>query len=479
MEQTITNAERFIHEKEPLINNRYRAGFHAMPPVGWINDPNGFCFYKGLYHLFCQFNPYDSKWGPMHWGHWTSSDLLTWDWVGVALAPDMVYDRKGVFSGTALVEDDKLILMYTGVSEDAEGKELQQQCIAFSDDGLHFQKAKENPVIRSDQLPKDADFRNFRDPKLLRINGTYWAIVANRSESGGYLTAFYSTDMVHWTLKGTFCRNLGSMLECPDLHPIDESLDALLTCVMEPEIEYADVGSDNQPLCLLGHADIANSKFDIQDVIPLDFGRHLYAPQAMDDPALGTVMVGWLPGWNVKIPTDYLNHGWAGYMSLPRILKIQNNKLIQQPLPALRSRRKDSQTCTACLNDNEMLSGKHEQMAEIEMEMKPVGPVEIQIMSAEDEKILLKYDPETEMLKVNSDTSGYSMFSNKEKTETLVPFDDGKIKLDILIDVAIAEIFINDGEKVLTVLSYSKQKDHKWSVRAVAGCELTVRVWPL
>lgn len=107
--------------------------FHLTPRTGWMNDPNGFCYYQGAYHLFYQYYPYDTVWGPMHWGHAVTTDLLHWDYRPCALAPDTDADAKGCFSGTAVpAPDGRLLLLYTGVQQagDAPDAVRQLQCLA-------------------------------------------------------------------------------------------------------------------------------------------------------------------------------------------------------------------------------------------------------------------------------------------------------------------------------------------------------------
>ncbi len=90
--------------------------FHISAPAGWINDPNGFSVYNGKIHLFYQYYPYLREWGPMHWGHSTTSDMIKWEQLPCVLAPDEEYDKKGCFSGSAIEADGKHVLVYTGVT---------------------------------------------------------------------------------------------------------------------------------------------------------------------------------------------------------------------------------------------------------------------------------------------------------------------------------------------------------------------------
>ena len=121
-----------------------RLKYHFEPRTGWMNDPNGLIFYNGKYHAFFQHNPYKPVWGPMHWGHAVSDDLIHWEELEIALRPDMEYENTGgCFSGSAVEKDGVLYLFYTSVSE----KLGQTQSVAISRDGVHFEKYEGNPVI--------------------------------------------------------------------------------------------------------------------------------------------------------------------------------------------------------------------------------------------------------------------------------------------------------------------------------------------
>ncbi|MDE6319779.1 MAG: glycoside hydrolase family 32 protein, partial [Lachnospiraceae bacterium] len=131
--QTLRDARRYEETMERKIGWEEKPDFHLSTRVGWMNDPNGFSFYKGEYHMFYQYHPYDSHWGPMHWGHAVSKDLLHWEYLPAALAPDMDYDRDGCFSGSAVVlPDGRQLLMYTGVAKETQPdggtREIQTQC---------------------------------------------------------------------------------------------------------------------------------------------------------------------------------------------------------------------------------------------------------------------------------------------------------------------------------------------------------------
>ncbi len=151
MSQILRDARKYEEITEKEIADALRPDFHLSSRVGWMNDPNGFSYYRGMYHLFYQYHPYSSHWGPMHWGHAVSKDLLHWEYLPAALAPDTNYDKDGCFSGSALtLPDGQHLLMYTGISKerqpDGSDREVQTQCIAVGD-GMDYEKCLENPVL--------------------------------------------------------------------------------------------------------------------------------------------------------------------------------------------------------------------------------------------------------------------------------------------------------------------------------------------
>lgn len=183
----VQKANQYIREKRTEVVDEYRNHFHLMAPVGWINDPNGFIYFRGEYHLFYQFYPYDSVWGPMHWGHAKSKDLLHWEELPVALAPGESYDKDGCFSGSAIEKDGKLYLMYTGHT--VVGEQVRQvQCLAVSEDGIVFKKYAQNPIIAEEHIADVAQIDDFRDPKVFQREGHFYSVVAAKTaESRGQI----------------------------------------------------------------------------------------------------------------------------------------------------------------------------------------------------------------------------------------------------------------------------------------------------
>ena len=225
MIERIEKAQKEIEAKrETVQQGKFRQDYHFMAETGWINDPNGLIYFKGKYHFFYQYNPYSGFWDYMHWGHAVSEDMIHWEYLPLALAPSEVYDdhlKGGCFSGSAIEHDGKLFLIYTGTCNNGKGFE-QSQCIAYSEDGIHFEKYEGNPVITAPEgVPTDL----FRDPKVWKHDDTYY-VVCGASQNGFAQARLYkSTDMFHWEFVNVLAESRGEwgyMWECPDFYPVGD-----------------------------------------------------------------------------------------------------------------------------------------------------------------------------------------------------------------------------------------------------------------
>ena len=282
--EILQRARAYESRMEQEIREEERPGFHLTPRVGWMNDPNGFCRYGGRYHLFYQYHPYSTHWGPMHWGHAVSRDLIHWSYLPAALAPDADFDREGCFSGCALtLPDGRQELIYTGVSHGG----IQTQCVAAGD-GRDYKKEACNPVLSEKDLPPEVSPVDFRDPKAWQeADGTYRLLCAARSRDGGdtMFLLFESRDALHWRFVRTFLRNselrepIGRMFECPDFFLLDGQYVLLASAQdMEGSAEYH---SGNGNFCLLGDYDAAAGIFVPRTDQCVDAGVDFYAEQTV------------------------------------------------------------------------------------------------------------------------------------------------------------------------------------------------------
>lgn len=190
--------------------------YHITPEKGWMNDPNGLVEYNGVYHVFYQADPEHLINENIGWGHKISSDLLHWEECQPALLPDQSYDRDGCFTGSAVIKDDKMYLLYTGHVNQESGY-IETQNLAVSKDGIHFEKYDGNPVIKNP--PADTTMR-FRDPKIWEKNGNYYAVIGGETEDKcGKVVYYRSRDLQEYTYCGVFADSdgsIGNMWECPN-----------------------------------------------------------------------------------------------------------------------------------------------------------------------------------------------------------------------------------------------------------------------
>lgn len=330
------------------LKNLERPRYHFSCPVGWLNDPNGFSYYNDKYHLFYQYHPYDSKWGPMHWGHAVSTDLLHWTNIPCALAPDTDADRAGCFSGSAIeLPNGKQLLLYTGVQFDkTRGQYKQAQSIAIGD-GINYEKLSSNPVATIDMTGRGphaieggASQYDFRDPKIfLGEDGFYYFVAVNCAESGekalGRVLLFKSADAIKWDFERVLLENdgtYGKMWECPDYFKLGRH-DIILLSPMDMEAVDGVFNSGNSVLAFIGHRD-DDGKFLTESVQCVDNGIDFYATQTTTTVDGRLIMTAWMQNWDTTASNTYIaGRPWIGQMILPRELSFnEQGRLIQTPV---------------------------------------------------------------------------------------------------------------------------------------------------
>ena len=442
------------------IPRESRPAFHLTPLTGWMNDPNGFSWYRGQYHLFYQYNPYDTEWDAMHWGHVVSHDLLHWTYLPAALAPDASYDSYGCFSGCAAeLPDGKQLLMYTGVRQEGgeKAKEYQTQCIAVGD-GMNYRKYEKNPVLGSEMLPEGLSPYDFRDPKIWKAEkGDYRCVVgARREDKRGVLLQYRSRDGFAWEYAGVLAENdgrFGLMWECPDFFPLEGKY-VLFVSPQDMLPEGFEYHNGNGTVCLTGRME--GDRFIEEHNQAIDYGIDFYAPQTILTPDGRRVMIGWMQNWDTCKTTGYEERPWFGQMSLPRELFLKNGRLYQQPSRELslhRSRKVEYQD--VFLNGEKNLEGIEGRTAELDIRLRPAdseNPYQKFVLYfARNDKYhsVLSYRPYESWLQIDRKFSG-SRRAYIHQRRCLVPSRNGEIHLHVILDRFSVEIFINDGEQVMT-----------------------------
>lgn len=299
-----------------------RFSHHFEPERGWMNDPNGLCFYRGQYHAFFQYNPYAPQWDTMHWGHAVSDDLLHWKQTETALYPDQPYeDEGGCFSGSAMEKDGALYLFYTAVSR----KLGQAQAMAISRDGIRFEKHPQNPVIPQGPYPTpEGQNPDFRDPKVIEAFGKYCMVVGSCQENKGRVLLYVSEDLDKWTFSGVLYASdvFDGTLECPDLFPLGNKW-VLMFSAMKPTAAST--------VFILGNFD--GQTFTPESEHYSEFGPDFYAPQSFADETGRRIVIGWFYRWGKELPEGAKT---AGALSIPRELTLRDSRVHNYPVAEVR-----------------------------------------------------------------------------------------------------------------------------------------------
>ena len=308
--------------------NKYRPNYHISPKKGWINDPNGFVYFNNQFHVYAQHNPKDVCWGPMHWLHFVSEDLINWKQCEISLYPDQVYDCDlGCFSGSSIVYDNKIYALYTGV---ANGK--QRQCLAISEDGYTYKKYEHNPIIDERHLPNGYLVSDFRDPKVFEINNKYYVLCVCRNENNySSILLFESEDLINYrfvnVLKSFYDLKKGGMVECPEIIFKDGKC-ALIYSLQNPTTK----GDLYQNSFVVGYQ---IGTLDVNKGIFTPIGPEREIDKGFDSYALQVIekdnefySVSWMSSWGINYPSK--KEGYAGQLSLIKKIIFDDDKLKYQ-----------------------------------------------------------------------------------------------------------------------------------------------------
>lgn len=328
MKETVFLAEKFIKERGQDRAEHYPSVYHFMPPTGWINDPNGVCFYRGEYHLFYQYNPFDTVWDNPYWGHAVTEDFIRYKNLPVALAPDDARSY-GCFSGGAIVANEKLILCYTRHFS-AEDDCREEQFIAVSEDGVSFEEKR---ILGGEALSEKDSKRDFRDPNPVFIDGEYYLFIGSKDISSvGQILVYRSEDMsafeYHMTIKH---ESFGSMLECPDMFRLNGK-DVLVFSSLGYSESDSPNGGRYGAYALVGKIDFKNKRYSFESLTKLDYGTDFYAPQTLEAADGRRILFAWLDTWNKNDYIRKIQNRTSGRYALPRELYFEDGKLCVRPV---------------------------------------------------------------------------------------------------------------------------------------------------
>ena len=378
--------------------------FHFSPNKGWINDPNGLVFSNGKYHMFYQYYPDGLVWGPMHWGHAVSKDLLEWEELDIALYPD---DLGMVFSGSAVKNKNNLIAFYTNHKEE-KGKQIQVQSMAISkNEGVSWEKNISNPIL------EDIDEIDFRDPKVFfDSDSNSWIMIL---AAGNKANLYSSKDLMEWKLEQKFISNNieKGIWECPDLFKVYDKKKEKPIWILKVDIVTED--KESNTYCF--HGKFENKKFiEFLDDSPqkIDNGRDFYACQTWSNsPNERKIWIGWMSDWKYARNIPATNS--RGFMTLPRELYYKEY-------------------------ENKNIFG---------------------------EKIELEYSNKNRFFTLKRLNSGVVDFEESFKNDNKILLLNNLNTMEIILDETSVEIFLNDGEEALTSLIFPREKYNKIEILGI------------
>ncbi|MEN4981211.1 sucrose-6-phosphate hydrolase [Erwinia billingiae] len=416
------------------LKDRHYPGWHLAPVSGLMNDPNGFIQHNGRYHLFYQWNPLSCDHKVKCWGHWSSADLLNWQHEPIALVPGDEFDRDGCYSGSAVDNHGKLTLCYTGNVEFEDGTRTAWQCLAVQNDHGGFDK--KGAVI---PLPEGYT-GHVRDPKVWKHNGIWYMVLGAQDLTlQGKVLLFRSSDLMSWGSLGEVAGgNLGGlgdagyMWECPDLFAIGN--ETFLICCPQGVVPDKKRYLNPHPSAYLaGSFDHSTGSYQHGELHEIDAGFEFYAPQTTLANDGRRLLVGWMgvpDGEEMLQPTTEAK--WIHQMTCVRELSARDGRLYQLPAAELQQLRFGEKVYHGSADYAPTLDARR-----IEILLEAESGVTIDFA----ETLALEWDKDELRLARRSLETGewqYRCWCGKA------------FKLQILCDHSSIEIFINDGEGVMS-----------------------------
>lgn len=423
-----------------------------MPPVGWLNDPNGLCWYKGKYHVFFQYAPFDVEGGLKFWGHYTSEDMIDWKYEGTALYPDSSYDCHGVYSGSALVDDGKLHLFFTGnVKIDGdydyinEGRETSTLHVE-SEDGIHFSNKEE--VISFSEYPEEFTC-HIRDPKVWKENGKYFMVLGGRLKGDkGAVLVYESGDLKEWKLLRTITTPevFGYMWECPDYFELDgeKILSVSPQGLTREEFRFQNIYQSGYFILK------EDGSVDVKDFREWDMGFDFYAPQTFTDVQGRRILIGWMgmPDADEEYVNKTIEEGWQHCLTVPRELKLKDGKILQYPVKELENLRKEK---TVLNDENSAVELRVEVNEGFDLVLEEIALTGSSFQISMGGQMLFRYENGTAEIGFPGVTGAGRKVRKAQINELR--------NIRFLVDTSAAEIYLNDGETVFSTRYYPDRED--------------------
>ncbi|HEX2606362.1 MAG TPA: glycoside hydrolase family 32 protein [Flavisolibacter sp.] len=452
------------------FNEPHRPQLHFSPEAHWMNDPNGMLFYNNTYHLFYQYYPDSTVWGPMHWGHATSTDLVHWTHQPIALYPDSL---GYIFSGSAVADvnntsgfgkDGKvpLVAIFTHHNPDGEksgSTTYQNQSLAYSlDEGKTWTKYAGNPVL------KNPGIKDFRDPKVSwHADSKKWIMTLATLDR----ISFYSSpDLKSWTKESEFGKQFGAhggVWECPDLFPMDYQGKKIWVLLVSINPGGPNGGSATQ--YFTGTFDGKTFTPFQTDIRWIDNGPDDYAGVTWGNTGDRRLFLGWMGNWQYAqvVPTKT----WRSAMTVPRDLSLEKIGdryfLRSQPAPELDQLNEKPEFSATDMDGHQFdltaKAGKLSGPSRLRLASDHISSYTITLSNASGEKVVIGYDSSRHQYYIDRTASGETAFEKGfagRHTAPRIALSDST-SLELIIDKASVELFADNGLTVMTEIFFPKQ----------------------
>jgi fructan beta-fructosidase len=448
---------------QSLYHEPYRPQVHFSPRAHWMNDPNGLIYYQGVYHLFYQYYPDSTVWGPMHWGHAVSPDLVHWKEQPIALYPDSL---GYIYSGSAVADisntsgfgrDGKTPLVAIYTQEDpirlkAGTRDYQNQSIAYSlDAAKSWIKYSGNPVIKTPGL------KDFRDPKVFWYPEQKKWIMA---VAAGDRVIFYSSvNLKSWNKESEFGVTMGAhggVWECPDLFPL--SVDGKKVWLLIVSINPGGVQGGSGTQYFTG--DFDGHTFTTTDTTTrwADYGPDNYAGVTFSNTGKEKIFLGWMSNWQYgkMVPTGK----WRSAMTFPRRMGLkkigQSYYSTQMPIDAI------EKLVIKTVNNKHISSVKNYALSgpiRMEFEVADLHSFSFIFSNAAGENLKVGYDEEKNSFYIDRTQAGKSDFYPGFATIHYGPriAQSKNSKITLLLDNASLELFADQGLTTMTEIFFPGQ----------------------
>ncbi|MDB5131700.1 MAG: glycoside hydrolase family 32 protein [Mucilaginibacter sp.] len=454
---------------QSVYKEEHRPQLHFSPKAHWINDPNGMVYFNNTYHLFYQYYPNGTIWGPMHWGHATSTDLFHWKELPIALYPDSL---GYIFSGSAVADVNntsgfgkggKIPLIAIFTHHDPKGEKentdkFQNQSLAYSlDEGVTWTKYNGNPVL------KNPGIRDFRDPKVMWYAAEKkWVMTLATKDR---ITFYSAPDLKTWKKESEFGLTIGAhggVWECPDLFPLQLGGKTYWVLLVNLNPGGPNGGSATQYFV---------GQFDGKTFTPadtktrwIDYGPDEYAGVTWSNTGVRKIFLGWMTNWSYanQVPTV----AWRNAMTIPRELSLKkmNGQLLVASTPVKEIKNIVAATPVISLNPSQVYNLPAQ--SELKISTAQIQDIVVTFSNANGERVTVGYDKQANQYYIDRTQSGKTDFQKSFKGRFVAPRFTSANNADItlVVDAASVELFADNGLTVMTGIYFPNATFNKVSV---------------